>query len=111
MKRVLLLGGGLQGLSFGESLFDKGNEYDLSVVSDNYSINKSRFFNKIYEKKDADDDKVLDAILRNEHFDVIDRDRKGFIHDLVNDCGDDGMIIKCILKDLTVFFDIHPLLG
>lgn len=71
MKRVLLLGGGLQGLSFGESLFDKGNEYDLSVVSDNYSINKSRFFNKIYEKKDADDDKVLDAILRNEHFDVI----------------------------------------
>ena len=71
MKRVLLFEGGLQGLSFGESLFDKRDEYDISVLSDDYSINKSRFFNKVYEKKEANYNEILDKIFRNEHFDVI----------------------------------------
>lgn len=70
MNKVLLLGGGLQGLSFGESLF-KLKDYELSVVSEEYDIRRSRFFKNKYEGKVADFDIVLDHIFKKEHYDLI----------------------------------------
>lgn len=70
MNKVLLLGGGLQGLSFGESLY-KLKDYELSVVSEEYDIRKSRFFKNKYEGKIADFDAVLDHIFKKEHYDLI----------------------------------------
>lgn len=71
MKRILLFGGGLQGLSFGESLFDKRNEYELSVISDDYGIKKSRFFSEVFERGAANEDEILDKAFRQKQFDVI----------------------------------------
>lgn len=65
---VLLLGGGLQGLSFGESLKDKGVVVD--VISDELQIRKSRFFGKVY----ADDPLSLESlfrILEEKRYDVV----------------------------------------
>ena len=70
MNRVLLLGGGLQGLSFGESLY-KLKDYELSVVSEEYDIRKSRFFKNKYEGKVADFDTIIDHIFKKEHYDLI----------------------------------------
>ncbi len=66
--RVLLLGGGLQGLSFGESLKAKGVVVD--VISDELQIKKSRFFGKVY----ADDPLSLESlvgILEKKRYDVV----------------------------------------
>lgn len=65
---VLLLGGGLQGLSFGESLKAKGVVVD--VISDELQIKKSRFFGKVY----ADDPLSLESlvgILEKKRYDVV----------------------------------------
>lgn len=70
MDRVLLLGGGLQGLSFGESLY-KLKDFELSVVSEEYDIRKSHFFKNKYVGKVADFDIVLDHIFKKEHYDLI----------------------------------------
>ena len=70
MQRILLLGGGLQGLSFGESLFKQGG-YELSAVSDEYEIKKSRFFKRVYSVSSSGYEKVLKDIISREHFDVI----------------------------------------
>ena len=71
MKKIVLLEGGLQGLSFGESLYEKRDKYLVDVVSNDYAIRKSRFFNKVHEGKVADYDVILDDILRNKKFDVV----------------------------------------
>lgn len=65
---VLLLGGGLQGLSFGESLKAKGVVVD--VISDELQIRKSRFFGEVY----ADDPLSLESlfgILEKKRYDVV----------------------------------------
>ena len=70
MQRILLLGGGLQGLSFGESLYKQGR-YELSVVSDEYEIRKSRFFKKVYPVNSSGYEQILNDIISQEHYDVI----------------------------------------
>lgn len=70
MFNILLLGGGLQGLSCGESLYKK-ERYELSVISDEYDIRKSCFFKKVYPIKNIDYGVILKDILSAEHFDLI----------------------------------------
>lgn len=65
--KILILGGGLQGLSCGSSLFEKHN---LSIVSNDYMVRKSRFFERVYSEMDATYGS-LDTLLRDEHFDLI----------------------------------------
>lgn len=67
--RILLLGGGLQGLSCGESLSKNGHIID--VVSNELHIKRSRFFNIVYSKGfDCTSNSVL-SILANVKYDVI----------------------------------------
>lgn len=67
--KILILGGGLQGLSCGESLYNKG--YTIDIVSDELQIVHSKFFRKVYSKGYSSiDDSVLD-ILRQEHYEII----------------------------------------
>lgn len=70
MDKVLLLGGGLQGLSFGESLY-KLKGYDLSVISNGFDIRKSHFFRNKYSGRLAEYNIVLDQIFQKEHYDLI----------------------------------------
>jgi len=70
MINVLLLGGGLQGLSFGESLFKK-KDINVSVVSNEYEIIKSRFFLHKYINKESGYGEWLKDIFGKERFDVI----------------------------------------
>ena len=70
MQRILLLGGGLQGLSFGESLYKQGG-YELSVVSDDYEIKKSRFFKKVYPINSSGYERILKDLIPKEQYDVI----------------------------------------
>lgn len=67
--RVLLLSGGLQGLSCGESLWKKGHMVD--VISDNLQIKKSRFFHTILPDEDNLSLERLLNIVRSTHYDVI----------------------------------------
>ena len=66
--RVLLLGGGLQGLSFGESLKAKGVVVD--VISDELQIRKSRFFGEVYAENPLSLE-VLYRILEGKRYDVL----------------------------------------
>lgn len=70
MKKVILFGGSLQGLSFGEALYDKKDAYLVDAISNDYAITKSRFFNKVYEGNVAEYDTILDEILRDQQYDV-----------------------------------------
>ena len=70
MNKVLLLGGGLQGLSFGESLY-KEKDYELAVVSNEYDIRKSHFFTHCYSGSVSDYDTVLGQIFQIEKYDLI----------------------------------------
>ena len=68
--RVLLLGGGLQALSFGESLYMR-KDYEVSVVSNGYDVRKSKFFDKVYKIETDNFDDILNGIFSNEQYDVI----------------------------------------
>lgn len=67
---ILLFGGGLQGLSFGESLY-KINDYNVDAISDGDDVKRSRFFRKVYPINNSKFDVLLDRILTREHYDVI----------------------------------------
>ena len=64
--KVLLLGGGLQGLSCGCSLYKK---HEVSVVASELMTRKSRFFKKVYTDVKADES--LFSLLEKEQFDVL----------------------------------------
>ena len=64
--KILLLGGGLQGLSCGASLY-KQNE--VSIVARDLMCRKSRFFKKVYSDVKADES--LYPPLEKEHFNVL----------------------------------------
>lgn len=64
--KILLLGGGLQGLSCGASLY---KHHEVSVVSNDLMCRKSRFFKQVYTDINADE--TLYALLEKEHFDVL----------------------------------------
>lgn len=64
--KVLIVGGGLQGLSCGCSLY---KDHEVSVVASDLMSRKSRFFKKVYTDVKADDS--LFDLLEQEHFDML----------------------------------------
>ena len=64
--RILLLGGGLQGLSCGASLY---KHHEVSIVAKDLMCRKSCFFKKIYTDVKADES--LYPLLEKEQFDVL----------------------------------------
>lgn len=64
--RILIVGGGLQGLSCGCSLYKK---HEVSVVASDLMTRKSRFFKKVYTGVKADES--LLNLLEREQFDVL----------------------------------------
>lgn len=65
--RILILGGGLQGLSCGCSLY---KEHEVSVVTSDLMCKHSRFFKKVYADIQANDESLF-TLLGNEHFDML----------------------------------------
>lgn len=68
--KILLLGGGLQALSFGESLY-KRKGYELSAVSNGYDVKRCRFFKKVYPVHPSGYETTLKEVFSNEQFDII----------------------------------------
>lgn len=64
--KVLIVGGGLQGLSCGCSLY---RNHNVSLVASDLMSRKSRFFKKVYTDIKADES--LTVLLEREHFDVL----------------------------------------
>ena len=64
--KVLIIGGGLQALSCGCSLF---KEHEVSLVASDLMSRKSHFFKKVFTNIKADDS--LFGLLEKEHFDVL----------------------------------------
>lgn len=64
--KILLLGGGLQGLSCGASLY---KQHEVSVAAKDLMCRKSRFFKKVYTDVKADES--LYPLLEKERFDVL----------------------------------------
>lgn len=67
--RILLLGGGLQGLSCGESLTSCG--YSVDAISHDLQIRKSCFFDTVYDVKNEITLDVMLGIVQKTHYDVI----------------------------------------
>lgn len=67
--KILILGGGLQGLSCGASLYNKG--WIVDIVSDELLIVKSKFFRKVYSNDYNSIDESVFRILANEQYNVI----------------------------------------
>lgn len=65
--RILILGGGLQGLSCGCSLY---KEHEISVVTSNLMCKHSRFFKKVYADIQANDESLF-SLLEREQFDML----------------------------------------
>ncbi len=65
MMKILLAGGGLQGLSCGASLYKK---HEVSVIGKELQIAKSRFFEQCF---DFVQDEALYPILESGHYDVL----------------------------------------
>lgn len=65
--RILIVGGGLQGLSCGCSLY---KNHDVSVVTSDLMCRKSRFFKKVYSDVNGGDESLY-GLLEKEHFDVL----------------------------------------
>lgn len=64
--KILLLGGGLQGLSCGASLY---KQHEVCIAAKDLMCRKSHFFKKVY--KDVKADESLYPLLEKEHFDVL----------------------------------------
>ena len=67
---VLLLGGGLQGLSFGESLYKK-RDYNVDAITDGEDIKRCRFFRKVYPINNRKYHVLLELVLTENHYDII----------------------------------------
>lgn len=65
--RVLLLGGGLQGLSCGCSLYKR---HEVSIVTADLMCRKSRFFKSVFSDVNSSDESLYD-LLRRRQFDVL----------------------------------------
>lgn len=65
--RILIVGGGLQGLSCGCSLY---KEQEISIVSSSLMCQKSHFFKKVYTDVHANDESLY-GLLEKERFDVL----------------------------------------
>lgn len=65
--RILILGGSLQGLACGSSLYKK---HDVSAVTPKLSCRKSRFFKRVYYDINTNDESLF-GLLEQEFFDVL----------------------------------------
>ena len=65
---ILILGGGLQGLCCGASLYNK--EYNVDIVSSDLQILKSKFFGRIYSETCSHNEELY-CLLGNNHYDVL----------------------------------------
>lgn len=65
--KVLIHGGGLQGLSCGHSLY---KEHEVCIVASDLQCRKSKFFRKVYGQYNIKDGSFLE-ILEKEHYDVL----------------------------------------
>lgn len=65
---ILILGGGLQGLCCGASLYGKG--YQVDIISNDSQIVRSKFFNNVYTDKCSHNEDVYE-ILKNYHYDLL----------------------------------------
>lgn len=65
--KILIVGGGLQGLSCGCSLY---KNHEVSVVTSNLMCRKSHFFNKVFSDVKGGDESLF-GLLEKEHFDVL----------------------------------------
>lgn len=65
--KILVVGGGLQGLSCGCSLY---KEHEVSVVTSNMMCRKSGFFKKVYSDVKGGGESLY-GLLGKEHFDVL----------------------------------------
>lgn len=65
--KILIHGGGLQGLSCGQSLY---KEHEVSIVASDLQCRKSKFFRKVYDQYDIKDGSFLE-IFEKEHYDVL----------------------------------------
>ncbi len=65
--RILIVGGGLQGLSCACSLY---KNHEVSVVTSNLMCQKSRFFKKVYSDVNGGDESLY-GLLEKDHFDVL----------------------------------------
>lgn len=67
--RVLLLGGGLQGLSCGESL--KKTKHEVGVISDELQIRKSCYFQHVYDGGEKVNPQAIIDIVKKDKYDVV----------------------------------------
>lgn len=65
--KILIVGGGLQGLSCGCSLY---KNHEVSVVTSNLMCRKSRFFKRVYSDVNGGDESIF-GLLDKERFDVL----------------------------------------
>ena len=65
--KILIIGGGLQGLSCGCSLY---KNHEVSIVTSNLMCQKSHFFKKVYSDVNGGDESLY-GLLEKEHFDVL----------------------------------------
>lgn len=65
--KILIIGGGLQALSCGCSLY---KEHEISIVTSDMMCKHSRFFKKVYADIRANDESLF-GLLEREHFDVL----------------------------------------
>lgn len=65
--KILIVSGGLQGLSCGCSLY---KEHEVSVVTSNLMCRKSRFFKNVYADVNGGNESLF-GLLEKEHFDVL----------------------------------------
>lgn len=65
--KLLIIGGGLQGLSCGCSLY---KSHEVSLVASDLMSRKSRFFRKVYSDIKGSDESLF-SLLEKEHFDVM----------------------------------------
>jgi|LSQX01.3.fsa_nt_gb predicted ATP-grasp superfamily ATP-dependent carboligase len=65
--KILIIGGGLQGLSFASSLY---NKHQISVVSDDIQTKYCRFYKKVYDTSYSNGAKLIE-LLNLEHYNVL----------------------------------------
>ena len=65
--KILIAGGGLQGLSCGDSLCE---EHEVNIVASDLMVRKSRFFSHVYSNVRSMDASLFE-LLEREHFDVL----------------------------------------
>ena len=67
--KVLIHGGGLQGLSCGQSLY---KEHEVNIVASDLQCRKSKFFKKVYDQYDIKDGSFLEILEKEQPRGLLD---------------------------------------